>query len=98
MDKIRGRKNTKSVRCEIIAFLGHAWFNTALQLDFFYSSLLRECAGHGVQFILFSVPWRFFLPYLKTLLFRAFVRGTQREYSSKPIKHSIVERILVFKR
>ena len=26
------------------------------------------------------------------------IRGTQREYSSKPHKHSIVERILVFKR
>ena len=26
-----------------------------------------------------------------------FVRGTQREYSSKPLKHSIVERILVLK-
>ena len=26
------------------------------------------------------------------------IRGTQREYSSKPLKHSIVERILVFKR
>ena len=25
-------------------------------------------------------------------------RGTQREYSSKPLKHNIVERILVFKR
>ena len=25
-------------------------------------------------------------------------RGTQREYSSKPLKHSIIERILVFKR
>ena len=25
-------------------------------------------------------------------------RGTQREYSAKPPKHSIVERILVFKR
>ena len=25
-------------------------------------------------------------------------RGTQREYSSKPLKHSIVERLLVFKR
>ena len=24
-------------------------------------------------------------------------RGTQREYSSKPLKHSIVKRILVFK-
>ena len=26
------------------------------------------------------------------------VRGTQREYSSKPLKHSIFKRILVFKR
>ena len=26
------------------------------------------------------------------------IGGTQREYSSKPLKHSIVERILVFKR
>ena len=26
------------------------------------------------------------------------IRGTQREYSSKPLKHSIVERISVFKR
>ena len=25
-------------------------------------------------------------------------RGTQREYRSKPLKHTIVERILVFKR
>ena len=25
------------------------------------------------------------------------VRGTQRQYSSKPLKHSIVKRILVFK-
>ena len=25
-------------------------------------------------------------------------RGTQREYSSEPLKHRIVERILVFKR
>ena len=29
---------------------------------------------------------------------RAKDRGTQREYSSKPLKHSIVKRILVFKR
>ena len=27
-----------------------------------------------------------------------YFRGTQREYSSKPLKHSIVKRILVFKR
>ena len=26
------------------------------------------------------------------------VRGTQREYSSKPLEHSVVEGILVFKR
>ena len=28
----------------------------------------------------------------------SYFRGTQREYSSKPLKHSNVERILVFKR
>ena len=42
------------------------------------------------------------LPYLKWLkylwVFLPFSRGTQLEYSSKPVKHSIVERILVFKR
>ena len=26
------------------------------------------------------------------------IRGTQREYSSKPLKHSIVKRVLEFKR
>ena len=32
------------------------------------------------------------------LVMKLYVRGTQREYSLKPLKHSIVERILVFKR
>ena len=32
----------------------------------------------------------------KILLSCLWFRGTQREYSSKPLKHSIVERILVF--
>ena len=27
-----------------------------------------------------------------------YLRGTQQEYSSKPLKHSIVKHILVFKR
>ena len=30
--------------------------------------------------------------------YECIVRGTQQEYSSKPLKHSIVKRILVFKR
>ena len=34
--------------------------------------------------------------YMNSLLTRN--RGTQREYTSKPLKHSIVKRILVFKR
>ena len=39
------------------------------------------------------------LSYLvETLRQNTQVRGTQREYSSKPLKHSIVKRILVFKR
>ena len=29
---------------------------------------------------------------------RSLHRGTQREYSSKPLQHSIVKRIVVFKR
>ena len=29
---------------------------------------------------------------------KAHHRGTQRQYSSKPLKHTIVKRILVFKR
>ena len=31
-------------------------------------------------------------------VFEPLTRGTQQEHSSKPLKHSIVERILVFKR
>ena len=38
-----------------------------------------------------------FLRYIK-LTKEVRARGTQREYSSKPHKHSMVERILVFKR
>ena len=34
----------------------------------------------------------------KPLVLETKLRGTQREYSSKPLKHSIVKRILVFKR
>ena len=33
-----------------------------------------------------------------TLTASAKIKGTQREYSSKPLKHSIGERILLFKR
>ena len=33
-----------------------------------------------------------------SVLLQTIFRGTQREYSSKALKHSIVERILVFKR
>ena len=34
----------------------------------------------------------------KILTYTVVDGGTQREYSSKPLKHSIVKRILVFKR
>ena len=34
----------------------------------------------------------------KKIWLGTFKRGTQREYSSKPLKHSIVDRILVIKR
>ena len=48
-----------------------------------YMSCLRLC-----------VLWK---PYLYKWFLSRLIRGTQREYSSKPLKHSIVKRILVFK-
>ena len=38
--------------------------------------------------------WHHYVYFILTYPFR----GTQREYSSKPIKYSIVKRILVFER
>ena len=35
---------------------------------------------------------------IRTLYVCNINRGTQQEYSSKPLKHSVVKRILVFKR
>ena len=35
---------------------------------------------------------------LVIIMYNTTIRGTQREYSLKPLKHSIVQRILVFKR
>ena len=35
---------------------------------------------------------------LVIIMYNTIIRGTQREYSLKPLKHSIVNRILVFKR
>ena len=35
---------------------------------------------------------------LVIIMYNTIIRGTQREYSLKPLKHSIVQRILVFKR
>ena len=35
---------------------------------------------------------------LVIIMYNTIIRGTQREYSLKPLKYSIVQRILVFKR
>ena len=35
---------------------------------------------------------------LVIIMYNTIIRGTQREYSLKPLKHSIVQRSLVFKR
>ena len=35
---------------------------------------------------------------LVIIMYNTIIRGTQRECSLKPLKHSIVQRILVFKR
>ena len=52
------------------------------KLIIYHYSFLIE---HYASYRVACVAWRF-------------CRGTQREYSSKPLKHSIVQRILVFKR
>ena len=49
--------------------------------------------ANGAQLVTNLVTWA---ELLKAWL--ALTRGTQREYSSKPLKHRIVKRILVFKR
>ena len=49
-----------------------------------------------------SVMWQMYVGFCSELSyqqsFQTLNRGTQREYSSKPLKHSIVKRILVLKR
>ena len=55
--------------------------------------VLTSFKYHGNLYILIPLNQRLALTRL-----RATGRGTQREYSSKPLKHRIVKRILVFKR
>ena len=64
-------------------------------------SMWRACS----QAIIIIIIFLFFIFFLLFLFFFIFIiiviiiiRGTQREYSSKPLKHNIVKRILVFKR
>ena len=52
-------------------------------------STLKRLLCHSLS----SQPTRAYVKHLHMLF-----RGTQREYSSKPLKYSIVERILLFKR
>ena len=63
---------------------------------------LATCSAKGVRFIpqLFQDPEYWNSPGNRTrdLPLCSQVRGTQREYSSKPLKHSIVKRTLVSKR
>ena len=49
----------------------------------------------GLLPTLYTHPWTVFLSATPRM---ASVRGTQRQYSSKPLKNSIVKRALVFKR
>ena len=45
------------------------------------------------------LAWFHFVLFLFVCLFSVSdIRGTQREYTSKPLKHSIVKRIIVFKK
>ena len=50
----------------------------------------RRCEDEIAEFLIQMEP--------KNCKNKQNIRGTQREYSSKPLKHSIVKRILVFKR
>ena len=43
-------------------------------------------------------PLAIVFPFAPIKYLKYLIRGTQREYSSKPRKHSIVKSILVFKR
>ena len=63
-------------------------------------NLMSEISGYDPDFK--YIIGHYILKSLNDLLvsfeFRNLFRGTQREYSSTPLKHSIVKHILVFKR
>ena len=74
------------------------WLGSALCLWLFVSAFVWLNLGLLVSYFVFlsffCVPLIVIYCYKPASTFR----GTQREYSSKPLKHSIVKRILVFKR
>ena len=82
------------------------WLGSALCLWLFVSAFVWLSLGLLVSYFVFlsffCVPLIviYCLPAKHGETFKAAstFRGTQREYSSKPLKHSIVKRILVFKR
>ena len=45
----------------------------------------------------FGMPYIYIYILIDAIYIEFILRGTQREYSSKPLKHSIVKRVLVFK-
>ena len=53
---------------------------------------------HGTYLIQLGLFMFSYQNHTQPLKFHCKFRGTQREYSSKPLKHSIVKRILVFER
>ena len=72
----------------------YAWVQCYYGWDPYYTwvQLLHLCLQQGS----FNYPGG--LKVIHRTAQTAFVRGTQREYSSKPLKHNIVKRILEFKR
>ena len=61
-----------------------------------FGAVIQKRLKEANEFYHVAIPCK-----LKHFIFNLngiFFRGIQREYSSKPLKHSIVERILVFKR
>ena len=81
---------------------------------FFQKSTLLRCVTSAFRIssccyiricfsLIFLLTWRICFHYGPRMIFVVttffhLVRGTQREYSAKPLKHSIVEGIWVFKR
>ena len=68
------------------------WWKNEAYTDWYYSILLLSVIINSVTYVTDDFI------FAKMESITKLLRGTQREYSSKPLKHRIFKRILVFKR